>query len=102
MALAHPFRFRDGVNVNIDQFPPDAIEIHSSNTPIAAEGRIRQLADRLQIPVLCNSDAHSSQLLGAYYNILDHHVLNEQVLLSAVKAGQFTCQDNHCVCKKGD
>ena len=92
MALAHPFRYREQINVNLEQFPPDAIEVHSPNTPIAAEARIRDLANRLQVPVLCNSDAHSPERLGQYYNTLNHPVFNEQELLTALKADQFTCQ----------
>jgi predicted metal-dependent phosphoesterase TrpH len=94
MALAHPFRYGDQVKVNIEQFPPDAIEVHSPNTPVAAEARIRGLAGRLQVPVLCNSDAHSTERLGQYYNMLNHPVSNEQNLLAALKVGEFTCQNN--------
>ena len=94
MALAHPFRYGDQVKVNIEQFPPDAIEVHSPNTPVAAEARIRELASRLQVQVLCNSDAHSSERLGQYYNILKHPVSKEQDLLASLKVGEFTCQNN--------
>ncbi len=94
MALAHPFRYRDQVNVSLDQFPPDAIEVHSPNTPIAAEARIRELADRLHVPVLCNSDAHSPERLGQYFNTLNHPIFNEQELFAALKAGQFTLRKN--------
>jgi predicted metal-dependent phosphoesterase TrpH len=89
MALAHPFRYGDQIKVNIEKFPPDAIEVHSPNTPVAAETRIRELASRLQVPVLCNSDAHSTERLGQYYNTLYHPVFNEQGLFAALRAGQF-------------
>jgi histidinol phosphatase-like PHP family hydrolase len=90
IVLAHPFRYREQINVDIEQFLPDAIEVHSPNTPVAAEVRIRDLANRLQVPVLCNSDAHSTERIGQYYNILNSPVTNERDLLIALKVGQFT------------
>ena len=89
MALAHPFRFRDQINVDLERFPPDAIEVHSPNTPVTVEARIREMAYRLQIPVLRNSDAHSSERIGTYYNILNYPVFSEQELFAALRTGQF-------------
>jgi histidinol phosphatase-like PHP family hydrolase len=94
MVLAHPFRYREQINVDVEQFPTDAIEVHSPNTPIAAEDRIRDLANRLQVSVLCNSDAHSSERLGQYYNSLNHPIFTEQELFAALKGGQFALQKN--------
>ena len=94
IALAHPFRFRDQINVDLDQFPPDAIEIHSPNISAAVESRIRELAASLNLPVLANSDAHSIEKLGQYYNLLDYPVTNERDLITALKEGRFNCQSN--------
>ena len=90
--LAHPFRYREQINVDIGKFPPNAIEVHSPNTPIDSEARIRDLAALLKVPVLSNSDAHSTERLGKYYNLLDHPAINEQELFAALKASHFNCQ----------
>jgi predicted metal-dependent phosphoesterase TrpH len=102
MALVHPYRYRKWINVNIEQFPPDAIEIHSPNTPLSEETRIRELAARLQIPVLSNSDAHATDKLGQYFNILDHPVYGEQELFTALRASQFHLAGSAVIGKEDD
>lgn len=89
IALAHPFRFQEQINVDLERFPPDAIELHSPNTSLTHETRIRGLADRLKVPLLSNSDAHSTEKIGRYYNILDHPVTSELGLYAALKSGRF-------------
>ncbi len=68
LVLAHPFRYRPKILADIDHFPPDAIEVHSHNTPPAFEAEIRAIAGRLGLALLSNSDAHAAKSLGAYYN----------------------------------
>lgn len=91
IALAHPFRWHSTVTLDLERFAPDAIEVRSGNTSADAEGRIRDLAARLGIPVLCNSDAHSTWQLGAHYNMLERPPANEQDLVALLRSGQFTC-----------
>jgi len=91
IVLAHPFRWRSVVTVDLDEFPPDAIEVGSANTSPDAEGRIRDIALRLGIPVLCNSDAHSTGQLGTYFNALERSPADEQDLVALLRSGQFSC-----------
>jgi predicted metal-dependent phosphoesterase TrpH len=90
-ALAHPFRYRDNINIDIEAFPPDAIEVASINTPEAAEERIRWIASYLGIPVLCNSDSHIRTTIGEHYNVTNHVAEDEKGLIHILKSGEFQC-----------
>jgi histidinol phosphatase-like PHP family hydrolase len=91
IALAHPFRWHSDVTLEFERFVPDAIEVRSINTPPGAEGRIRDIASRLGIPVLCNSDAHNTGPLGMYFNALERPPADEQDLVALLRSGQFSC-----------
>ncbi len=91
IALAHPFRFNHVIEVDLDGFPPDAIEVYSYNTARAAEERIRDLAASLNMRLLSNSDAHHTTRLGRYYNVLDRIPADDSELVEILKAGEFSC-----------
>jgi histidinol phosphatase-like PHP family hydrolase len=81
IALVHPFRYRNQIKADIEHLTPDAIEIRSMNTPASAEKRIRELAARLGIPTLCDSDAHTTDALGKYFNVLAKESSDEHELI---------------------
>jgi predicted metal-dependent phosphoesterase TrpH len=89
LALAHPFRFTGDINIDVEQCPPHALEVHSHNTPPQAEPRIRELAQVLNIPMLANSDAHSAGEIGDHYNVLADDPHDERELVKILKAGSF-------------
>jgi predicted metal-dependent phosphoesterase TrpH len=89
LALAHPFRFHSGIRADIEQFKPDAIELHSPHTPKSAEPQIREIATRLKLPTLCDSDAHTTDPIGKYYNIVGNGVMDERELLDLLRSGQI-------------
>ena len=89
MALAHPFRYRAHIDLPLEQYPVDAIEVFSHNTPPAAEAEIRFIASRLGLTLVSNSDAHTAEKLGKHYNILPQEVEDENNLVSLLKAGPF-------------
>ena len=91
IVLAHPFRYHPQIAIEVDRFVPDALEVRSPNTPLAAEDRIREIASRLGIPVLCNSDAHSTDALGTHYNVLEKPPSDEQEMMALLRSGRFTC-----------
>ncbi|MCX5727262.1 MAG: PHP domain-containing protein [Nitrospirae bacterium] len=90
LAVAHPFRYRSEIAVDIQGFPPDAIEVYSSNTPRAVAGQILEVARRMRIPVLCDSDAHDSTQLGRYYNLLDEAPHGDLEIFALLRQGAFT------------
>jgi len=91
LALAHPFRYHPDIKIELDRYLPDALEIHSANTPLDAESRINELAECLGIPLLCNSDAHSTAAIGTHYNILDGSPSNDRELVALLRSGCVMC-----------
>lgn len=90
LALAHPFRFNHRyLEVDVERFPPHALEVHSRNTPVQGEGRIRDVAARLGAHLLSNSDAHHRSDVGGYYNVLERRPEDEGDLVSILKEGAF-------------
>jgi predicted metal-dependent phosphoesterase TrpH len=88
--LCHPFRYHPDVLIDVEQYPPDAIEVHSRNTPAGAEDQIRDLAKKLGAQLLSNSDAHHEQDIGNYYNRLAHNPQTMPGIISALRDGKFT------------
>ena len=77
LVLAHPFRFTSHVEMPVEEFPPDAIEIHSTNTGMDDEKTIAKLAEKLGVKTLCNSDGHAPKHIGIYRNIVEAGKLPE-------------------------
>ena len=94
LAMAHPFRYHSEVELPLEQFPPDALEGYSNNTPPDAAARIIALAQRLDVPVLSNSDAHVTHTLGRHYNVLDRRPDDEGELFRMLRHGSFTAVVN--------
>lgn len=93
LILAHPYRYHAEVRIDLAGFPPDAIELHSPNTPTNAEADIRRIAQALNVPLLSSSDAHTVERIGSYYISLDGSPEDEQDLFDLLRAGQFS---RHC------
>lgn len=89
LILAHPFRYRPAIGIDLHSYPPDAIELFTPNTPVSAQAEIRAAAQSLGIPLLSNSDAHSTERLGTYYNLVPGHGLDEQDIFAHLRAGKF-------------
>jgi predicted metal-dependent phosphoesterase TrpH len=91
IAVAHPFRYHEELLLDVESVPPDGIECWSCSTPVEAEETIREISHELGIPVLSNSDAHRTELLGRWYNILLRDPADETELVEMLKAGEFEC-----------
>lgn len=87
--LCHPFRYRPEISIDVEQYPPDAIEVHSRNTPNWAESQIRETARKVGAKLLSNSDAHHKQSLGDFYNQLRYSVQTMSALLTVLRSGEF-------------
>lgn len=70
VCIAHPFRKGRPLPDEVREYPPDAIELLSRNTPPPAFAQILAFACEFGIPLLCNSDAHKARHIGGYYNIV--------------------------------
>lgn len=87
--LAHPFRYSDDIQIPIDKYPPDAIEVHSMNTGVCDEKKIRAVAAQIGCHVVCNSDAHAPEEVGVYHNRLHTPANTDIELVQALKSGAF-------------
>ncbi len=88
LILAHPFRFRHAINPQLTALPPDAVELYSNNTPAAAQAEIRIFAERLNLRLLSNSDAHTAKRLGGFYNILPRPAVSDGEVIAQLQGGQ--------------
>ncbi|MBD3222825.1 hypothetical protein GF314_16480 [bacterium] len=88
--LAHPYRYAPTVGLDLADEPPDAIEGHSSNVDPDDHARIRRLAADHALPLVANSDAHSTRAIGRYANRLDEPASTAAEILAAIRTGRFT------------
>ncbi|MGD9873764.1 MAG: PHP domain-containing protein [Kiritimatiellia bacterium] len=89
MALAHPFRYKNIVNFDLTKYPPDAIEIRSSNIAAEKHKRIEELIGLSGSRTICTSDAHIANRAGLYYVELNGNPENEIDLVRMLRAGEF-------------
>jgi hypothetical protein len=91
LVIAHPFRFRDTIDVDMASHPPDAIEVCSIHIGECDGPRVRAVQERLGLRPLCNSDAHRTERVGLYCSRLGTAIRDEQELLKALRAGDYVC-----------
>ena len=91
LIFAHPFRFRDTIALDLERFPPDAIEVRSNNTRADDEAKICHTAERFGLGLICTSDAHRTKHVGMYYSRLARVPQDERDMLVMLRAGHYTC-----------
>jgi len=92
IAKAHPYRYKEYIEIDIEKYVPDALEIHSTNIGIDDSKLIADLAKKLNCNLISNSDAHNSKDIGIYYNELNSTPSNEKELIELLKSGQYKCE----------
>ena len=83
--LAHPFRYQPEIKVDIENFPPDGIEVRSTNTPTQRAPDIEALAARLGLALFNNSDAHHPGAIGRFSNRLPRRANDDEELVEALR-----------------
>lgn len=91
MALAHPFRYRDTINVDLRKFRPDAIEARSTNVPEHAVARIIRTAGDLGCATLYASDAHRAEDVGSFHVCLSSAADSDFALVSLLRSRTYAC-----------
>ena len=89
LILAHPFRFLPKIGIDLDAYPPDAIEGYSANIQPRNHRKIRQVAARLGVPLVANSDAHYVVSIGTYANRLESRATSSAEIIAAIREGRF-------------
>ncbi|MBI9014731.1 MAG: PHP domain-containing protein [Clostridiales bacterium] len=90
IGLAHPYRYRDFISVDVENYPPHAIEIFSSNIGMDKKEMRLQLKEKLNCNLMSNSDSHSINSTGKYYNELNRTPKSEQELIKMLIDGDYT------------
>jgi predicted metal-dependent phosphoesterase TrpH len=89
--VAHPFRYSDEVGIDVENFPPGAVEMNSCNMGAIDEALLQAFLARYNLPTVCNSDAHRDAYVGIYHNVLEHPARDSAQLVDILKNGRFTC-----------
>lgn len=89
LAVAHPFRYRDTVNIDFNGRVPDALEVSSFNIRPEREPLIRALAIQLGCGLICSSDAHSSNLVGVCRLALNGEPKDNAELVQLLRSGAY-------------
>jgi predicted metal-dependent phosphoesterase TrpH len=89
LTLCHPFRFGDEIEIDIDRFPPDAIEVRSVHTAADDEELIRATAERVGARLVSNSDAHFAKWVGVFHVKLARLAEDERDLAAILGAGDY-------------
>ena len=92
LAVAHPFRYRDTVNIDFDGRIPDALEGASFNIRPERELLIRNLAEQLGCRLMCSSDAHFSDYVGLCRLVLDGNPADNAELVRLLRSGAYRCE----------
>ena len=92
LILAHPYRFTDRIDNSIWDYPPDGIEVLSSNIGAYNYERRKVLAERLGAAVFTNSDSHHESTIAFHSNEFPDWCINEAAIIRAIKAREFKCE----------
>lgn len=93
--LAHAYRYSDRVPEAIFEHPLHAVEVMSSNIRRFARPRIKELASRLQIPMVAGSDGHAQDTIGMFATrFFSDDIADEKALAQAIKSGRFELHVN--------
>jgi len=90
IGLAHPYRYRDFITVDVENYPPHAIEIFTSNIGMDKKDMRLELKEKLNCNLMVNSDSHNIDSTGLYYNELDKTPESEQELVQMLIDGNYT------------
>ncbi|MBN2712155.1 MAG: PHP domain-containing protein [Planctomycetes bacterium] len=90
LALAHPYRFHP-LMIDVEKYPPHAIEVHSRNIRANMSEKIEELIATVGCWGICASDGHSEEDVGIYHLDLLDEPEDGKGLAKILKAGRFEC-----------
>ncbi len=89
MILAHPFRYKPEVGLDLDVCAPDCVEVHSMNTGACDEAAIERLAASCGARIITTSDGHIVDNVGAYHVELTSRPHTEAELVALIREGYY-------------
>jgi len=93
LILVHPYRYSDQVNVDIWEYPPDAVEVLSETSGEKNYERRKRLASVVSKPEVTNSDSHVAATAGCYYNVFPVNCDTEESIIHSLLDGTFFVQE---------
>lgn len=85
---AHPFRFGEPWSEWVNRADLDGIEVSSSNMNGRTGQVAQQVARERGLRTFCNSDTHSLDTLGLYYNELAEDLASTSELIRSLRASK--------------
>ncbi len=89
LVFAHPFRYGDKLPRGFFDYEYDGIEVMSSNTLYYMKDKTRELRERLKLPGLSCTDAHSTGSIGLFATDFFDDIANEGELAEAIRKRRF-------------
>ena len=93
---AHPYRWWSGIGgKNVAGMGFDAIESINGRSSRSSNGRALKLAEKLNLPIVGGSDAHTSPSVGRTYTVIPDDCKNERDVLAAILNRQTQIGGDH-------
>ena len=90
VVVAHPCRYSDDIPEEIYGADIDGVEVMGTNVRAYMQDGIGGIQERLRIPGIAGTDAHTVEMVGVFATDFDDGVGTERDLAVAVKARAFT------------
>jgi len=88
-ALAHPFWRGPELEIDLDEFCPEAIDAASMNVDTGRFEQIVGVAREWGMHIVAGTDAHNPREVGLFHIVLDEPVEEEAGLIRAIRAGRY-------------
>lgn len=82
---AHPYRFSNRIECDTTKYPPDAVEMMSSNLKEAGLKKRQEYCNSIGALPVVNSDSHTIRNTGKYYTELDCWCETEEEIIAALR-----------------
>jgi predicted metal-dependent phosphoesterase TrpH len=89
VVVAHPCRYSDEIPEEIYGAGIDGVEVMGTNVRAYMQDGIRRIQERLEVPGIAGTDAHTAEMLGVFATDFDNHIGTERDLVMAVKERAF-------------
>jgi predicted metal-dependent phosphoesterase TrpH len=90
LAIAHPGRFQP-CSLDVERFPPDAVEMASSNITPEMQPAIQAVAARAKCPLIVTSDSHNAKVTGTNFIEVEGDIQTDSQLVDALRNQRYTC-----------
>lgn len=86
---AHPYRYSNKIACDTANYPPDAVEIMSSNLTLSSISSRINYAKKLNCLKVVNSDSHDIRNTGRFYTEIQGWYDYEEDILNALREGKI-------------